>query len=381
MNKRSILTIGMVIILSLLLSSPGYTATTSGTWTQIFPARTPPPARADSGFVYDQAHDNIIFFSGDDVTRFPYEQDVWVLANATKSPGHPSWKRLRVPGPKPVGRSSFSAVYDAVNNRMIIHAGCSGNCSPVLSDTWVLTNANGTDGTPMWIQLPSAPIGRSGHSAGYDPESNRMVIFAGNNGFSGGEKNDVWILTDANGIGNPSWMQLSPAGTPPSPRINPNSVYDPSSNSLIVYGGYNAGTITQYNDVWVLSNANGLGGTPTWTRLSPTGTLPEARWLSALSYDPLTRRLIMFGGLDEPAQFTPLDDTWVLTNANGQGGTPEWIQLSPGGTLPAARFWPLYAYSISTNRLIVVMGRGDPGGSTFLTDAWMLSDASGMTTP
>ena len=51
-----------------------------------------------------------------------------------------------------------------------------------------------------WIQLsppPPLPSPRNVHSAVYDTATNRMIIFgAGGNGFS----NDVWVLTNANGL-------------------------------------------------------------------------------------------------------------------------------------------------------------------------------------
>jgi hypothetical protein len=34
---------------------------------------------------------------------------------------------------------------------------------------------------------------------------------------------------------------------------------------MIVFGGANCFTAA-YNDIWILSNANGLGGVPAWTQ-------------------------------------------------------------------------------------------------------------------
>ena len=52
---------------------------------------------------------------------------------------------------------------------------------------------------------------------------------------------------------------------------------------MTIAGGYGEGA--NYNDVWVLQNANGLGGKPKWTQLSPTGGLPSATGLRSKAYD------------------------------------------------------------------------------------------------
>ena len=72
-------------------------------------------------------------------------------------------------------------------------------------------------------------------------------------------------------------------GTPPAIRYGHTGVYDAGGNRLIVFGGIEnnigGGTFdATFDDVWVLSNANGVGGTPVWSQLSPTGGPPAARW-------------------------------------------------------------------------------------------------------
>src|ERR1039457_6635557 len=65
--------------------------------------------------------------------------------------------------------------------------------------------------------------------------------------------------------------------------------------------------------IWMLSNANGLNGTAAWTQLSPTGTLPAARNEHTAVYDAGSKRMFVFGGATLSAN---LNDTWVLTNAS-----------------------------------------------------------------
>src|ERR1017187_1513001 len=106
-----------------------------------------------------------------------------------------------------------------------------------------------------------------------------MLVFGANQG--GGFTNQVWVLTNANGLGGaPQWLQLGPMPDPinglPSPR-QPWTAYDPINNRLIVMDGCMGNCLPVATDQWVLSNANGLGGTPAWFKLSPTGGAPGQR--------------------------------------------------------------------------------------------------------
>jgi hypothetical protein len=150
----------------------------------------------------------------------------------------------------------------------------------------------------------------------YDPGSNRMIFFGA--GPAGSSDNITWVLSDANGLGGtPTWSQLAPSGTAPSIRDSHTAVYDVASNRMTLFGGNgNVNNVsTEFNDVWVLSSANGLGGTPAWTQLAPTGTLPPSRVLAATVNDPATNRMIVFGGASFLSNVF-YNDTWVLTPPN-----------------------------------------------------------------
>jgi hypothetical protein len=284
----------------------------------------------------------------------PAVMDIWVLTAASGSGGASSWQLLVPTGGTPHGRAQASAVYDSRTIRLILHSGRAWRYGWELwGDTYALPNANGMGGLPAWSPLPTAPVARYQHLAGYDPMSNRMIVFGGMT--SSGLSNDVWVLTDANGIGSPAWQQLHPAGTPPPPRSLMAGGYDPVSNRLIV----------QDSDVWVLTYANGLGGTPRWTKLSPFGTPPPPRFHHGASYDPESNRLIVFGGSHSSSLFN--NDTWVLTGANGTEGTPQWIAPLPlRDARPGPRRGHVLQYAPG-GRLIVAMGDGPTGK---LDDAW-----------
>jgi len=85
-----------------------------------------------------------------------------------------------------------------------------------------------------------------------------------------------------------------------------------ANNRMIILGG---GPLSggSFNDVWVLTNANGLG-TPAWTKLRPTSVLPGTRYFTSAVYDAINNQMMVFAGTnDEAAYFV----TWVLSDANG----------------------------------------------------------------
>ncbi len=299
----------------------------------------------------------------------------------------PAWIKLSTTGEPPAPKSgAIISVYDPSSNRLILFGGNTiAPCCTAYNDVWVLTNANGLGGTAQWIKLnPTGPSGfpapRGHHSAVYDSANNRMIIFGGGqwNEISPGffifvpRFNDVWVLTNANGVGGtPQWIPLSPAAGPPAPRETARAVYDPATNRMIIFGGGNNGINDVPNDVWVLTNANGLGGTSAWIQLPPIGQIPPALQSHAATFDPITNRMTIFAG--STPSFT--NDTYVLTNANGLGGLPIWIHLSPAGTLPAVRGTLTYGYDPIQNRL-VIFGVGNSSG--YLNDTWILTNANGL---
>lgn len=343
-------------------------------WQQLAPTGATPSGRyVHSNTAYDEANDRLILFGGYDGNNdLRTDSRVWVLSNATGLQGPPVWTELS-PAAPPRGRVAFTTVYDPSSNRLIVHGGCGGFCSPALHDTWVLTNANGLGGTPEWLELPSAPVGRVGHAAVYDAGTNRMVVFGGATGFFGTSRNDVWVLTDANGLGEPEWIELTPSGTAPTSREAAHVFFDPSTNRMLLFGGdhfTSAVTGFSLNDYWALDHATGVSGAPQWTLLATSGTAPAPRGAGVIAYDRARNRAIVFGGLRHmPAPAENYGDAWRLENANGVAGTPEWHALSPTGAVPSPRYRHLAAYAPAAGALITGFGASQ---LSLENDIWLL---------
>src|SRR5258708_5847302 len=141
--------LGASALLLIFVTSVGAAAQT---WIQLAPAGTPPPAGAGVGAL-DQTKDRMII-----VYPNGNPQTSWVLTNADGLGGTPQWLSFvtlpdPVYGPAPSRGELPTAVYDATSNRVITFAGCMGNCGSPTNDVWALTNANGLSGTPRGLNL------------------------------------------------------------------------------------------------------------------------------------------------------------------------------------------------------------------------------------
>ena len=367
-----------VVVAAMTLALTGNT-TLAQNWIQLSPSGAPPTTRTLHSAVFDPGSNQMILFGG--ITPSARENDVWRLADAN-GVGTPTWTEVFPTGSIPATRWIHQAVYDEASNRMIVFGGGLGFSSPCTNEVWVLSNANGIEATPpAWTKLtPSGglPAGRFAHLTVYDSLTNRLIIHGGSNCFTSPSYNDVWVLSNANGLGGtPAWTQLSPTNPPVNSFVvSPVAAYDPVSNSMIVFGGLRSAAPSSglnravSNEVWVLSNANGLGGTPNWTKLIPTGTLPVPHFASAGVYDSDTNRMVIFGGTD--ASFITLNDVWELANANGLGGTPSWTELTPSGTLPSTRSGHSAVFDPVTHRMVIF--GGSDSSNTFLNETWVLQD-------
>ena len=114
-----------------------------------------------------------------------------------------------------------------------------------------------------------------------------------------------------------NWTKLSPA-TSPSARSYPAMAYDPVSKKVVLFGGYGAGGFL--NDTWTFDGK-------TWTKVK-TPVAPPVRYMSSMGFDKRSGKLVMFGGLDSTGLRR---DTWLW-----DGATSTWTQIQMKPSPPAA---------------------------------------------
>jgi Galactose oxidase, central domain/Kelch motif len=258
-------------------------------WGELMPAGASPTALLSSTMIHDAARDRIVVFGGesggylnDGGASNPTTSAVFTLPLS----GAPTWTVIAPGETSPASRLDHSAVLDPSRDRMVVFGGAPGRFTAATNDVWALDLGSMT-WTP-WAPAGAGPGARRGHSATLDPMRDRMIVLGGG-ATSSGASNEVWALS----LDGSAWAPLSPAGIAPEPRRGHSAVYDSNGDRLIVFGGRSSSG-SPLADVWILS----LGSEPpAWLSLAPTGAPPSGRWGQVAVFDAANDRLVIQGGL------------------------------------------------------------------------------------
>src|SRR5262245_39507348 len=160
----------------------------------------------------------------------------------------------------------------------------------------------------------------------------------------------------------PTSISASPGGTwnavpPPTPRAYHSAIYDPVARRMLVFGGFDGGP---QNDTWALPTS----GDPDWAKVSTNGSRPSARYSHSAILDPVRNRMVIFGGFDGGRR----NDVWALSMT----ATPNWTHVIPPiGDTPTGRQWHTAIYDPVRDRMVVFGGLDESGA--FRNDVWTLS--------
>lgn len=327
------------------------------TWRLLSPEGTLPEARAAHAAVFDSRQNRMLIFGGSSTTQQSLG-DTWQLALDDQ----PTWKRLRPEGVGPRERWGHTAVYDSLGNRMLIFGGVfsfSDFIFETQNDVWALE----LDEQPMWneiVPLGVLPTARLRHSATFDPKMNRMYVFGGTTTDRFNPRlDDLFELSLA---GVPTWRRIERSGVGPVARSSHSGVYDSRRRRLVVFGGARLLTL---HDTWAIS-LDDLAG---WEKGTAADDLPSQRLASTLTYDPMGERMILLGGLVIGGFIS--NETWQLN----LGEVPEWKQLTPAGEMPIPRAGHTAIYDPVRKRIVVF---GGTDNIIPFNDVWIL-DLAGET--
>ncbi|MEZ4364872.1 MAG: kelch repeat-containing protein [Kofleriaceae bacterium] len=337
------------------------------TWTQVTPTSSP-PARNYHVATYDAARQRVVVFGGLAQPSGNYAADLWEYDGVTWSP--------RAAGGAPPARARHGLVADVGRARLLL-AGGDGALGQ-FTDTWEL-------GAGSWSSLgpttPAAPTAL-GLAATYDPargrlvlvdratptpgtwefdgarwrtvttstsppsssrarlvydDARRRVVFVDGDGAPGEEQTRLWSYDGVD------WTRLLPGASPP-PLAEALVAYDVARDVIVVHDGDAAATWEFDGDAWT-----------EWV-----GAGPPARTGSAMAYDPLSQRVVLFSGAG-----TGGDDTWSFDGAS-------WTELATTGS-PGARQGHALTWSSRLGGLLLVGGRV---GTVPTRDVWRLVDAT-----
>ncbi len=168
-------------------------------------------------------------------------------------------------------------------------------------------------------------------------------------GRGSGLRNDLWAYS----LNQAGWVELSPAGGPPDARLGHTMVFDPVRRRLVVFGGQAAGF---FNDVWVYDIAAN-----SWTLLEPNGAAPNRRYGHSVIFDAPRDRMVISHGFTSAGRF---DDTWAFNFA-----TNTWTEISPNER-PLRRCLHHAVHDAANDQMLLYGGCASGVGPCPLGDLW-----------
>ncbi len=173
-----------------------------------------------------------------------------------------------------------------------------------------------------------------------------------------GGSDNVDVFSDTWTFANGDWTQRATGSAPhPSPRLNTRMAYDPLRRRVVLFGGQAVGPTDAINlqDTWEWDGS-------TWRELAVTGAIPSGRGHHAMVFDPIRQRVMLLGGAQN---FSPiprgssLADQWEWDGAR-------WTQVMPTGPRPGKRMAPSLSFDPGRNVVVLHAGFDDHD----LADTW-----------
>jgi len=315
MNSKCVATVCVVALIQAVVKA-------QTTWIQA--AAAGPGARAAHAMVYDSARARTVMFGGNSSGN---------LVNDTWEWDGTGWSQVATTGP--LARQHHSMAYDSLRARTVLFG---GGGAGYLGDTWEW------DGS-TWTQVATTgPSARSDSSMTYDSLRGRTVLFGGIT--SGGRSGETWEWDGT------TWTQVASNG--PSVRSGASLAYDSLRGRTVLFGGYGGGgSPALCGDTWEWNGTS-------WSQVASTG--PSARNFTAVAYDSLRARTVLFGGSGLGG--SALGDTWAW---DGTG----WLQVVTPG--PLSRHGHSMAYDQVRARTVLFGGL--VAFPNMLGDTWEMNPA------
>lgn len=376
-------------------------------WEQRFPI-TSPPAKFLSRMTYDVSRQRVVLLGGgrtwewdgkewQDWGSGPPEASLQPLmaydaarARVVVFVAGETWERVdttwvhRTSATSPGFRDYAAFAFDPVRGRIVLNGGYTTSGSD-LDDTWEWDGAN-------WAKPVTAgpvPPGRQDHEMVFDRKRGSMLLFGGDNTNLFYAFSDTWERAGVNWLprssspqfgpsrmafdaargravnfgGASSALAVTPSSCPdqtwewnrsrweqrfppmsPKPRCDSALAFDPVRQRTVLFGGGFGDT--QFSDTWEWDGVS-------WTLRTPLLS-PPARSGHLMTFDPTHGRIVMFGGWSRSSD-SSLSDLWEWDGTN-------WIErAAPLAPPPNLSFHALQggiAYDETRNRLVVSVGGG-----------------------
>jgi hypothetical protein len=262
-----------------------------------------PHSRTLSAVAYDSRRGVLVLFGGIGIVTGNRYGDTWEWDGR-------QWQERFVRGPDP--RDHHAMVYDSARGVVVMYGGQNAS-REWAADTWEW------DGREWTRHEVPGPGGRAHHAMAYDSRRGRVVLFGGlgeDREYAG----DTWEWDGR------AWTRVATEGPPP--RARHRMAYDAGAGAVLLHGGSGVKTtpgpgFDVVGDVWSWDGAR-------WTEVAAT---PGPRFMHAMAYDPVRRRVVSFGG-NASGSSPALADLWEWDGRNwtrGPGGAPAGGRARGGG--------------------------------------------------
>jgi hypothetical protein len=240
-----------------------------------------PPGRILGGAAYDEDRNVLVLYGGRPIDLGKCNQETWEWDGQM-------WERKDVT--PPTACDHVKMVYDAASGKSILFSGLDPS-ENLVNETW---SWNGAE----WKRLSdTGPESRGHFGFVYDPTHQQILLYGG---YASTVTDEFWVWKEN------AWQQIDFPG--PGNLSHFGMAYDTNANALYISGGATTtSTFSSLTDkTWVLSDGR-------WRELQPASS-PSRRGGPAMGYDPVRKRIVLYGGFD--ASRKSLDDTWEW---DGQG--------------------------------------------------------------
>lgn len=177
-------------------------------------------------------------------------------------------------------------------------------------------------------------------------------------GQGAGLQNDTWVYS----LDSQRWSELATSGSVPPARFGHTLLFDPIRRRLLLFGGQASGF---FSDVWALDIA-----TRVWLQLSRDDAGPSRRYGHSAIYDPIRDRMVISHGFTNAGRF---DDTWAF-----ELSTNSWRNITPGGSRPLRRCLHHAVYDSARDQMLLYGGCASGFGPCPLGDLWALDFRTGQ---
>jgi hypothetical protein len=269
--------------------------------------------------------------------------------NSAHTSGASTWTNVTTRTDEPDFESP-ALTFDPVNGNVVAFGGDSCRCdAPDLApcpETWTRTGE-------LWTEIPSPPdpegdgnpARRTAASLSFDTARGTAILFGGSGGFQ-----DTW---EWNGS---SWKNVCTGAcltSSPPARGAHATAYDPVRQKLVLFGG-DAGAASFLGDTWEWDGSK-------WTQVcldaACVASAPPGRAGHRMTYDPVSHRVLVFGGNTNRSTFGVgfNSEVWEFDGSL-------WTQLCVDSTCaagaPPPRSDAAVAFDPRAKNLVVVGGSG-----------------------